>query len=100
VVVNAMVRVAHVPAPPAPSGPAYDAYAAQVRAEYRHVWAPLYWAARAAFLEQSVCALEAGRMLGRTAWGAFASVALPLARPAIAAGAPSPASSSSPTSRR
>jgi iron(III) transport system permease protein len=47
----------------------------------------VYLLARAAFLEQSVCALEAGRMLGRTAWGAFASVALPLARPAIAAGA-------------
>jgi iron(III) transport system permease protein len=47
----------------------------------------VYLLARAAFLEQSVCALEAGRMLGRTAWGAFARVALPLARPAIAAGA-------------
>ncbi|KAG8461441.1 hypothetical protein KFE25_001045 [Diacronema lutheri] len=33
---------------------AYDAYAAQVRAEYRHVWAPVYWAARAAFLERAV----------------------------------------------
>jgi predicted metal-dependent HD superfamily phosphohydrolase/phosphopantetheine adenylyltransferase len=37
----------------------YDAYAAQIRAEYRHVWAPLYWAARARFLEAQ--ATGAGR---------------------------------------
>jgi iron(III) transport system permease protein len=46
----------------------------------------VYLLARAAFLEQSVCVLEASRMLGRNAWGAFFRVALPLARPAIAAG--------------
>jgi iron(III) transport system permease protein len=46
----------------------------------------VYLLARAAFLEQSVCVLEASRVLGRNAWGAFARVALPLARPAIAAG--------------
>ena len=47
----------------------------------------VYLLARAAFLEQSVCALEASRLLGQNAWGAFSRVALPLARPAIAAGA-------------
>lgn len=46
----------------------------------------VYLLARAAFLEQSVCVLEASRVLGRNAWGAFFRVALPLARPAIAAG--------------
>ncbi len=47
----------------------------------------VYLTARAAFLSQSVCALEAGRTLGVTAAGAFWRVGLPLARPAIAAGA-------------
>ncbi len=47
----------------------------------------VYLLARAAFLEQSVCALEASRTLGQNAWGAFLRTALPLARPAIAAGA-------------
>ncbi len=42
--------------------------------------------ARAAFLEQSVCVLEASRTLGQSPWRAFFRVALPLARPAIAAG--------------
>jgi iron(III) transport system permease protein len=46
----------------------------------------VYLLARAAFLEQSICALDAARTLGRTPWGAFRSVALPLARPAIVAG--------------
>jgi iron(III) transport system permease protein len=46
----------------------------------------VYMLARAAFLEQSVCVLEASRTLGRTPWRAFREVALPLARPAIAAG--------------
>lgn len=46
----------------------------------------VYLAARSAFLEQSACAQEVARTLGRTPWGAFISVALPLARPAIAAG--------------
>lgn len=47
----------------------------------------VYLTARAAFLNQSVCALEAARTLGCTAGEAFRRVALPLARPAIAAGA-------------
>lgn len=42
--------------------------------------------ARAAFLEQSVCVLEVSRTLGRGPWRSFFTVALPLARPAIAAG--------------
>ncbi len=46
----------------------------------------VYLTARASFLQQSVCALEVSRTLGRTAWGAFLSVALPLARPALVAG--------------
>ncbi|MGE3934291.1 MAG: ABC transporter permease [Rhodospirillaceae bacterium] len=46
----------------------------------------VYLLARAAFLEQSVCALEVARTLGRGAWRCFFSIALPLARPAIAAG--------------
>lgn len=46
----------------------------------------VYLLARAAFLEQSVCALEVARTLGCGPWRAFATVALPLARPAIAAG--------------
>ena len=47
----------------------------------------VYLTARAAFTSQSVCALEASRTLGCGAWSAFTRVALPLARPAIAAGA-------------
>jgi iron(III) transport system permease protein len=46
----------------------------------------VYLSARASFVQQSVCALEVARTLGRTAMGAFLSVALPLARPALAAG--------------
>ncbi len=46
----------------------------------------VYLLARAAFLSQSVCALEAGRTLGCGPWGAFRRVALPLAWPAIAGG--------------
>jgi len=46
----------------------------------------VYMLARAAFLEQSVCALEASRILGRGPWRSFLTVALPLARPAVAAG--------------
>ena len=46
----------------------------------------VYLLARAAFLEQSVCALEVSRTLGCSAWGSFVRVALPLARPAIAGG--------------
>ncbi len=46
----------------------------------------VYVLARAAFLEQSRSALEAARLAGHGAIGSFARVALPLARPAIAAG--------------
>jgi iron(III) transport system permease protein len=45
-----------------------------------------YLLCRAAFLEQSVCALEVSRTLGCGPFGSFFRVALPLARPAIAAG--------------
>lgn len=46
----------------------------------------VYLLARAAFIEQSICALDVSRTLGCSAWGSFYRVALPLARPAIAAG--------------
>ncbi len=46
----------------------------------------VYLLTRAAFLEQSICVLDVARTLGRTSWGAFRSVAMPLARPAIVAG--------------
>ena len=47
----------------------------------------VYLAARAAFLSQSQPLLEASRILGRGPWRTFFAVGLPLARPAIAAGA-------------
>ncbi len=46
----------------------------------------VYLLSRAAFMEQSVCVLEASRVLGRGPWRSFFSVALPLARPAIVIG--------------
>jgi iron(III) transport system permease protein len=46
----------------------------------------VYLAARASFVQQSVCALEVARTLGRTPMGTFWAVALPLARPALVAG--------------
>ena len=46
----------------------------------------VYLLTRVAFLEQSVCTLEASRSLGCGPWRSFATVALPLARPAIMAG--------------
>ncbi|GBD44785.1 Sulfate transport system permease protein CysW [bacterium HR40] len=46
----------------------------------------VYALARAAFVEQSQCALEVSRTLGCTGFGAFHRVGLPLARPAVAAG--------------
>lgn len=46
----------------------------------------VYLLARATFQEQSVCMLEASRMLGRGPWRTFFTVALPLARPAIVVG--------------
>lgn len=47
----------------------------------------VYLAARAAFLEQSVCVLEVSRTLGLSPWRSFFRVALPLARPSLVAGA-------------
>jgi len=46
----------------------------------------VYLIARNAFLEVSRSAIEAGRLAGRSAWGCFWRVAIPMARPAIAAG--------------
>nr|WP_255696691.1 iron ABC transporter permease [Sandaracinobacteroides sayramensis] len=46
----------------------------------------VYLAMRAAFLNQSVNVLEAARMLGCDGWQALRRVALPMARPALAAG--------------
>lgn len=46
----------------------------------------VYMLARGAFLSQGQRMLEASRTLGRGAWGAFFHAALPMARPAIAAG--------------
>lgn len=47
----------------------------------------VYLLARAAFLEQSACVLEVSRTLGCSPTKGFFRVALPLARPALAAGA-------------
>lgn len=47
----------------------------------------VYLLTRTAFLEQSASILEASRSLGRGAWRSFFLISLPLARPAIAAGA-------------
>lgn len=46
----------------------------------------VYLLARTAFLEQSRSAMEAARLAGYGAWGGFFRAALPLARPAVAAG--------------
>jgi iron(III) transport system permease protein len=46
----------------------------------------VYLAARSAFLEQSSGAWEVARTLGRGPWRSLVTVALPLARPSIAAG--------------
>ncbi|MEZ5854652.1 MAG: ABC transporter permease subunit [Hyphomicrobiaceae bacterium] len=46
----------------------------------------VYLTARASFVQQSVCVMEVARTLGRSPWGAFRAVALPLAQPALAAG--------------
>jgi iron(III) transport system permease protein len=46
----------------------------------------VYLSARASFVQQSVCVLEVARTLGRTPAGVLWSVALPLARPALAGG--------------
>ena len=46
----------------------------------------VYLMTRAAFREQSVCALEVGRALGCGPWGVFWRVGLPLARPGVVVG--------------
>ncbi|MFK7945833.1 MAG: ABC transporter permease [Paracoccaceae bacterium] len=46
----------------------------------------VYLITRAAFREQSVCALEVGRALGCGPWGVFWRIGLPLARPGAAIG--------------
>ena len=46
----------------------------------------VYMLTRVAFLEQSVCTLEASRSLGCDPWRSFFKVAIPSARPAIVAG--------------
>jgi iron(III) transport system permease protein len=46
----------------------------------------VYLIARTTFSELSRSAVEAGRLAGYGAWGAFFRIAVPLARPAIAAG--------------
>ncbi|MBZ0215185.1 MAG: ABC transporter permease subunit, partial [Fimbriimonadaceae bacterium] len=46
----------------------------------------VYLTARSAFLAQSVCVLDVSRTLGHNAMSTFWGVALPLARPALAAG--------------
>jgi iron(III) transport system permease protein len=46
----------------------------------------VYLLARNAFLEQSRSSIEAARLAGLGAWGSFFRAALPLARPALAAG--------------
>lgn len=47
----------------------------------------VYLSARAAFVQQSICILEVARTLGCSPFSAFRTVALPIARPALAAGA-------------
>jgi iron(III) transport system permease protein len=66
--------------PPVPAGLTVPAVMALVLYPY------VYLMARTAFLAQRAGTLEAARGLGRTAPQAFRSVALPLARPALAAG--------------
>ena len=46
----------------------------------------VFFLARTAFLEQSKGLLDVARTLGRGPWNVFGTVALPMARPAIAAG--------------
>ncbi|MCC5879376.1 MAG: iron ABC transporter permease [Idiomarina sp.] len=46
----------------------------------------VYLITRAAFIEQSSAAIEAGRTLGLGPWASFWRIALPMARPAIATG--------------
>jgi iron(III) transport system permease protein len=46
----------------------------------------VFLTARASFMRQPATQLEVARALGQTPWGAFRTVALPLARPGIAVG--------------
>ena len=46
----------------------------------------VFLTARASFIRQPATQLEVARALGRSPWGAFRTVALPLARPGIAVG--------------
>ncbi len=46
----------------------------------------VYLLSRVAFLEQSICTMEASRSLGANPWRSFWQVALPLARPSIVSG--------------
>lgn len=46
----------------------------------------VYLTTRATFLMQSMCVIDVSRTLGRSAWGSFFSVAVPLARPGIVVG--------------
>ena len=46
----------------------------------------VFLTARASFIRQPATQVEVARALGRTPWGAFRNVALPLARPGIAVG--------------
>ena len=87
------------------AGPAQEAFRAMTGLRYGQYWLPeirslpgaalmlamvlypyVYLLCRAAFLQQSVCLLEASRTLGHGLPRTFLHVALPLARPALAAG--------------
>jgi iron(III) transport system permease protein len=87
------------------AGPAQQAFRDLTGLRYGQYWAPeirslpgaalmlamvlypyVYLLCRAAFLQQSVCLLEASRTLGHGLPRTFLHVALPLARPALAAG--------------
>ncbi|MBC8038227.1 MAG: iron ABC transporter permease, partial [Rhizobiales bacterium] len=46
----------------------------------------VFLTARASFIRQPATQIEVARALGQTPWGAFRTVALPMARPAIAVG--------------
>jgi iron(III) transport system permease protein len=46
----------------------------------------VYLLARVAFREQGAAVVETARSLGRSRWGAFVHVTLPMARPSVAAG--------------
>jgi iron(III) transport system permease protein len=87
------------------AGPVQQAFRDLTGLRYGQYWAPeirslpgaalmlamvlypyVYLLCRAAFLQQSVCLLEASRTLGHGLPRTFVHVALPLARPALAAG--------------